>query len=450
MALTGIQIYKFLPKTNCKECGQPTCLAFAMKLAASQADLSACKYVSAEAKKALEAASKPPIRLVTLGAGDKKLEVGNETVLFRHEKTFFHRPGLVIRVKDSAPPDKVSHTVDEVSKYKVDRVGITFGMDGIAIQNDSGSAANFVKCVETVASQTNLPLVLMAADPAIMSAALDKVAKAKPAIYAATKENIDKMIELAKKYACPLCVRSSDGLNELAELTDKAAKAGVEDLILDPGVRGFGDTLVTFTQMRRLALNKRFEPVGYPLISFPGEGAASPDEEAILAGQHIAKYGGIIVMDHFSPATAYALVTLRLNVYTDPQKPIQMKPGLYQILEPKATSPLCVTTNFSLTYFSIAGELEAAGWASWLLVCDTEGLSVLTAWSAGKFDADKIAKTIKGQNAAEKVSHRNVVIPGGVAVLRGELEEALPDWKIMVGPREAMAVGGFLKEHWKV
>jgi len=224
----------------------------------------------------------------------------------------------------------------------------------------------------------------------------------------------------------------------------------VEDLILDPGVRGFGDTLVTFTQMRRLALNKRFEPVGYPLISFPGEGAASPDEEAILAGQHIAKYGGIIVMDHFSPATAYALVTLRLNVYTDPQKPIQMKPGLYQILEPKATSPLCVTTNFSLTYFSIAGELEAAGWASWLLVCDTEGLSVLTAWSAGKFDADKIAKTVKGQNAAEKVSHKNLVIPGGVAVLRGELEEALPDWKIMVGPREAMAVGGFLKEHWKV
>jgi len=449
MALTGIQIYKFLPKTNCKECGQPTCLAFAMKLAASQAELSACKYVSDEAKKALEAASKPPIRLVTVGAGDKKIEVGNETVLFRHEKTFFHRPGLVVRVKDSAPADKVGQTVEEVSKYKVDRVGLTFGIDGIAVQNDSGNAAAFAKCVETVAAKTTLPLVLMATDPAAMSGALDKVAKSKPAIYAATKDNIDKMLEIAKKYACPLVIKSSDGLNELAELTDKAAKAGVEDLILDPGVRGFGDTLVTFTQMRRLALNKRFEAVGYPLISFPGEGAASPDEEAVLAGQHIAKYGGIIVMDHFSPATAYALVTLRLNVYTDPQKPIQMKPGLYQIMEPKATSPLCVTTNFSLTYFSIAGELEAAGWPSWLLVCDTEGLSVLTAWSAGKFDADKISKTVKGQNAAEKVSHRNVIIPGGVAVLRGELEEALPDWKIMVGPREAMAVGGFLKEHWK-
>ena len=450
MALTGIQIYKFLPKTNCKECNQPTCLAFAMKLAASQAELSACKYVTDEAKKALVAASKPPIRLVTVGVGDKKLEVGNETVLFRHEKTFFHRPGLVVRVKDSAGAEKAAKTAEEVSNYKVDRVGLTFGIDGIAVQDDSGNAASFAKCVEAVSAKTTLPLVLMAANPDSISAALDKVAKAKPAIYAATKENIDKMVELAKKYACPLCVRSSDGLNELAELSEKAAKAGVEDLILDPGVRGFSDTLVTFTQLRRLALNKRFEPAGYPLISFPGEGAASAEEEAVLAGQHIAKYGGIIVIDHFSPATAYALVTLRLNVYTDPQKPIQMKPGLYQILEPKPTSPLCVTTNFSLTYFSIAGELEAAGWASWLLVCDTEGLSVLTAWSAGKFDADKIAKSVKNQKAEEKISHKNLLIPGGVAVLRGELEEALQGWKIMVGPREAMGVGGYLKENWKV
>jgi acetyl-CoA decarbonylase/synthase complex subunit gamma len=385
-----------------------------------------------------------------VGAGDKKIEVGNETVMFRHEKTFVHKPGIVVRVKDSMPLDQVTHLVDEVSSYKVDRVGITFGMDGIAVQNDSGNAATFAKCVDTVVAKTNLPLVLIATNPDSMNAALEKVAKAKPAIYAANKENIDKMVELAKKYACPLAIRSSDGLNELAELTDKAAKAGVEDLILDPGVRGFGDTLVTLTQLRRLALNKRFEPVGYPIITFPGEGAASAQEETVLAGQHVAKYGGIIVLDHFSPAIAYALITLRLNVYTDPQKPIQMKPGLYQIMEPKPTSPLCVTTNVSLTYVSIAGELEAAGWASWLLVCDTEGLSVLTAWSAGKFDADKIAKTVKAQNAAEKVTHRNVVIPGGVAVLRGELEEALPDWKIMVGPREAMAVGGFLKEHWKV
>ena len=397
----------------------------------------------------MEAASKPPIRLVTIGAGEKKIEVGNETVMFRHEKTFVHPTALVVKIKDTTPADEAAKTVQDACSYSVDRVGMTFGLDGFAIQNDSGDAATFAKCVETVSSKTELPLILMATDPAAIGAALDKVSGAKPAIYAATKDNIDQMIELAKKSGCPLGVRSSDGLGELAELTQKAAAAGIEDLIIDPGVRGFGDSLVTLTQIRRLALAKRFEPLGYPVITFPGEGTATLDEEAVLAGQYIAKYGSIVVIDRFTPALSTALITLRLNLYTDPQKPIQMKPGLYQIGEPKETSPLCVTTNFSLTYFSIAGELEGAGWPSWLLVCDTEGLSVLTAWSAGKFDAEKIAKTVKGQGVEEKMSHRNVIIPGGVAVLRGELEEELPDWKIMVGPREAMAVGGYLKENWK-
>ena len=449
MALTGIQIYKFLPKTNCKECGFPTCLAFAMKLAQAGAELSACPYVSDEGKAALAAASKPPIRLVTIGAGEKKIEVGNETVMFRHEKTFVHPTGLVVRIKDTSSADEVAKTVEAVKSYSVDRVGMTFGMDGFAIENASGDSATFVKCVEAVSSKSDLPLILMSSDASSMSAALDRVKAAKPAIYAATKDNIDQMIELAKSSGCPLAVRSSDGLGELAELTEKAAGAGVDDLILDPGVRGFADSLVTLTQIRRLALAKRFEPLGYPVITFPGEGVSSLDEEAVLAAQHIAKYGNIVVIDCFSPAAALALITLRLNLYTDPQKPIQMKPGTYQVGEPKETSPVCVTTNFSLTYFSIAGELESAGWPSWLVVCDTEGLSVLTAWSAGKFDAEKIAKTIKGENVAEKVNHKNVIIPGGVAVLRGELEEELPDWKIMVGPREAMAVGGYLKENWK-
>ena len=449
MALTGVQIYKFLPKTNCKECNFPTCLAFAMKLAAGGVELAACPYVSDEGKQALAAASKPPIRLVAVGAGEKKIEVGNETVLFRHEKTFVHPAGIVVKIKDATSADEVAKTVQDVSGYSVDRVGMTFGLDGFAVQNESGDAASFTKCVETVSSKTDLPLVLMSTDPAAMDSALAKVADKKPLIYAATRDNIDQMIELAKKHSCALAVRSSDGLNELAELTEKAAGAGIEDLVLDPGVRDFAGSLVTMTQIRRLALQKRFEPLGYPIITFPGEGVSSLDEEAVMAAQHIAKYGGIVVLDQFTPALALSLITLRLNIYTDPQKPIQMKPGLYQIGEPKAESPLCVTTNFSLTYFSIAGELEGAGWASWLLVCDTEGLSVLTAWSAGKFDADKIAKTVKGENVAEKVTHRNVIIPGGVAVLRGELEEELPDWKIMVGPREAMAVGGYLKENWK-
>ena len=448
MALTGIEIYKHLPKTNCKECGFPTCLAFAMKLAAKAVELSLCPYVSEEAKQALEAASRPPIRLVTIGAGERKIEVGNEVVMFRHEKTFYHPPGFVVRVKDSEPADAVAKLVAEVAGYSVERVGLELKMDGFAIENKSKDGGSFVKCVELVSSKTDLPLVLMSQDPAIIGQALEKVARAKPLIHAATKDNWEQMAELALKHKCPLAVYEPTGLSELAALVSQVTGKGVEDVVLDPGARDFGQSLSTLTQLRRLALRKSFRPLGYPIITFPGEAASSVEEEVLLAGQQVAKYAGIIVLDHFSLGISYPLLTLRLNIYTDPQKPIQMSPGIYEIGTPKKESPLCVTTNFSLTYFSIAGELESSGFPSWLLVCDTEGLSVLTAWAAGKFDAERIAKTVKQFNVADRISHRSVILPGKVAVLRGELEEELPDWKIMVGPLEAWDVGGFLKQNW--
>lgn len=448
MALTGIEIYKFLPKTNCKECGFPTCLAFAMKLAAKGVELSLCPYVSEESKQALESASRPPIRLVTIGAGDHKIEVGNEVVMFRHEKTFYHPPGFMIQIEDTDSADDLGKTVDEASSYSVERVGLELKLDGFVIKNASNNGENFVKCVELVKSKTDLPLVLMSNDTAVIDLALQKVAEAKPLIYAATKENCDQMVELAKKHQCPLAVYEPAGLSELAELVSRVTDAGIEDVVLDPGAREFGQSLTALTQIRRLAINKSFQPLGFPVITFPGEASSSIEEEAVLAGQHVAKYAGIIVLDKFTPGTSYPLLTLRLNIYTDPQKPIQMTPGIYEIGKPTEKSPLCVTTNFSLTYFSIAGELEASGFPSWLMVCDTEGLSVLTSWSAGKFDAEKIAKTSKEFNAAERVSHSSIIIPGGVAVLRGELEEELPDWKIMVGPRDAVDVGGFLKQQW--
>jgi len=449
MALSGIEIYKHLPKTNCKACGFPTCLAFAMKLAAKSVELSACPYVSEEAKQALAAASKPPIRLVSIGAGERKIEVGNEVVMHRHEKTFYHTPGLVVRVKDSDSADAVVKIVDAVAGYSVERVGMQLKMDGFAIHNVSKNGGKFVEHAEKVSTKTNLPLVLMSTDPSIMGQALEKVAKAKPLIYAATKDNWQQMTELALKHKCPLAVYEPGGLGELAGLVKEVTAKGIEDVVLDPGARDFSQSLSTLTQLRRLALKKSFSLLGYPIITFPGEAGNSVEEEALLAGQQIAKYAGIIVLDHFSPGMAYPLLTLRLNIYTDPQKPIQMKAGIYEIGKPTKTSPLCVTTNFSLTYFSIAGELESSGFPSWLLVCDTEGLSVLTAWAAGKFDAARIGKTVKEFVTPDKIGHKNLILPGKVAVLRGEVEEELPGWKIMVGPLEAMDVGGYLKQHWQ-
>jgi acetyl-CoA decarbonylase/synthase complex subunit gamma len=448
MPLSGLEIYKLLPKTNCKECGQPTCLAFAMKLAQKQAELSACPYVSEESKAKLAAASAPPIRLVTVGTGEKKVEVGNETVLFRHEKTFFHAPGLFIRLKDTQPLPEFEAAIEQIKNYVVERVGIKMQASGIAIENASGDPATFAKYVAAARAKTDQPLVLLASNPAAVAAGLEKTDGSAPLIYAATADNWKEMATLAAKFKAPLAVRVEGDLNALAALTEQVKGTGVEDLVIDPGVRDTHGSLVALTQLRRLALRSNFRPLGYPIITFPGEKADSVEEETVRAAEHIAKYAGIIVLDHFDPAMIYPLLTLRQNIYTDPQKPIQVSPGLYEINGPQPDSPLLVTTNFSLTYFSVAGEVEGSGKPTWLLIVDSEGMSVLTGWAAGKFDAAKIGKSVQQFNVPSKISHKKLVIPGLVATLSGELEEELPGWEIRVGPREAIDIAAYLKT-WK-
>ena len=445
MGLSGLEIYKLLPKTNCKECGYPTCLAFGMKLAAKQAELSACPYVSEQAKAALAAASTPPIRLVTIGAGDKKVEVGNETVLFRHDKTFYHPPGLFIRLKDTQALPAFEAAVERIRDYKVDRIGITMSVNGLALDNASGDATTFATYVAAARAKTDQPLVLIAPNAASMAAGLEKAAGTAPLLYAATAENCKEMAGLAAKHKAALVVRADGDLNALAQLTEQAKGAGVEDIVLDPGARDAHQSLVSSTQLRRLALKSNFRPLGYPIITFPGEGSKSPEEEGVRAAQHIAKYAGVIVLDHFDPASIYPLLTLRQNIYTDPQKPIQVSPGLYEISNPTPDSPLLVTTNFSLTYFSVAGEVEGSGKPTWLLIVDSEGMSVLTGWAAGKFDAVKIAKSVQQFGVPGKIGHKKIVIPGLVATLSGELEEELPGWEIRVGPREAIDIPAYLK-----
>jgi acetyl-CoA decarbonylase/synthase complex subunit gamma len=454
MALSGLEIYKLLPggqkpphpKANCKECGFPTCLAFAMKLAAKQAELSACQYVADESVAKLSDAAAPPIRLITLSSNGHKLEVGNETVLFRHEKTFFHKPGLFVKVVDGDDLEALQATVAAVDAYAVDYVGMALSMDGLAVAYTSGNPETYGAAVKAVCDGTKKLLILMADDPAALKAGLAAAAGRTPLVYAADAENWRRVALAAKTAKAPLVVRVDGGdLEALAKLAEEIAKFGVEDLVLDPGVRGFNESLATLTAVRRLALKENLRTVGYPVIAFPGEGAANRLDETVLAGQLIAKYAGFVVLNHFTPASAYALLVLRENVYTDPQKPIQVEPGVYPINNPGPDAPLMVTTNFSITYFSVANEVESSGLPGWLLVTDAEGMSVLTAWAAGKFDAERIAKAVKESGAASKITHRKVIIPGHVAVLMGELEEELPGWTIMVGPREAVDLPAFLK-----
>ncbi len=427
----------------------PTCLAFAMKLAAKQAELTSCPYVSEAAKEALDAAAAPPVRLVTVGTGDSKVEVGNETVLFRHDKTFYHAPGIFVRVKDTDPAEEALAKAKAVVEYSVERVGVMMSPAGLAVENASGNAQTFAAFVQEMANLGDRPMVLISSDPAAIAAALPAVADRKPLIYAADKDNMAGMVEQAKKHGCALAIREPAGLSELASLSEQVSKAGVADIVLDPGTRSAAENLASFTQIRRLALRKNFRLFGYPMIGFPGEGADSVEEEYTFAGQQVMKYGGFIVLDHFNPASMYALLTLRLNIYTDPQKPIQVKPDVYSFGEVTPESSVLITTNFSITYFSVAGEIEASGVPTYLLVTDSEGLSVLTAWAAGKFDAEKIAKAVKGSDLDQRVSHRYVVLPGYVSTLSGEVEEELPGWKVLVGPREAVDISTYLRRTWQ-
>jgi acetyl-CoA decarbonylase/synthase complex subunit gamma len=412
-----------------------------MKLAAKQAELASCPYVSEESKAQLSAAAAPPIRLVKVSSDGHELAVGNETVIFRHEKTFFHRPGLFVRVKDSDGVDAIKAAIAPADAYEVNYVGMDLSLDGFVVEAASGDGATFVAAVQAVREVSQRPLVLMSADPVVMEAGLKAAEGTVPLIYKATSENWEAMAGLAKSYKAPLAV-CADSLDGLASLTQKIQAAGVEDMVLDPCASDMASALGTLTQLRRLALKKTFRPLGYPIITFPGEWL---EDFEIAAMQAIAKYAGIIVLDKFTPASAYALLVFRQNIYTDPQKPIQVTPGLYEINKPGPNDPVMVTTNFSITYFSVSNEVEGSGSKGWLLVADAEGMSVLTAWAAGKFDAERIAKTVKTTGVEDKIDHKSIILPGHVAVLSGELEEELPGWEIKVGPREAVNLPQYLK-----
>lgn len=434
MALAGIQIYKLLPQTNCKECGFPTCLAFAMKLAAKQVELSACPYVSDASKKQLAESAAPPIRLITLKAGSE-VKAGNEVVMFRHEKSFYNKTGLFIRVKASDP--ELAKKITAADAYKVNYVGMDFSIDGFAIEAD-GDLTAAVKTIRTVSKR---PLILMTNDAALLDSSLSLLAGESALIYAADASNYEPLADLAKKYKAALVVKA-DSLDELADLTKNIQAKGVEDMVLDLGGRNMGEWLARSTQVRKLAIKSNLRALGYPVIAFP----CDAKDEGVAAAQAIAKYAGFVVLSEFKPELLYPLLVLRENIYTDPQKPIQVQPGIYEINSPNPESPVLVTTNFSITYFSVANEVEGSGLPAWLVVTDAEGMSVLTAWAAGKFDAERIAKAIKTFDVASKVSKKRIVLPGHVAVLSGELEEELPDWEIRVGPREAVDLPAFMKQ----
>ena len=448
MALTGIEIFKKLPKTNCGECGVPTCLAFAMKLAAGQAELGACPYVSEQAKAELQEASAPPIRPLSIGAGDQALKLGGETVMFRHEKRFVSPTGIAVLVSDTMSEGEVDSRLKKLGELKYERVGLKLQADLVAVKGESGDPAKFEGLVKKVKERLDgKGLVLLSEDPKVLGAGAKAAADRKPLLYAATKANADAMAQLAKEISAPLAVKA-DHLDELAQLTAKLTAAGLKDLVLDSGARTPRKALEDQIVIRRAALMKKFRPLGFPTITFPCEMTADPLKETLLAAMLVAKYAGIVVLSDLNGESLFPLLVERMNIFTDPQRPMATSEGIYEIGGPHENSPVLLTSNFSLTYFIVSGEIEGSRVPSWLIVKDTEGLSVMTAWAAGKFGADVIAPFVKKCGIADKVKHRRLIIPGYAAVISGELEEELPDWKIQIGPREASHIPAFLKM-WK-
>ncbi|RUM37084.1 MAG: acetyl-CoA decarbonylase/synthase complex subunit gamma [Desulfobulbus sp.] len=447
MALTGIQILKMLPKKNCGECGIPTCLAFAMKVAAGQAEIETCPYVSEEAKATIGEASAPPIRTITIGSGDAEFVSGGETCLFRHEKRFEHATGIAILMQADEDEASVDGKIERFNAMEYERVGVYMRANLVALK-DTGDGAAFTALTEKViAKLPKAAVILMSENTENLKAAAAACGDRTPLLYGATGDNLDAFAALGKEINAPIGVKGSN-LDDLVELSSKLVDAGVKEMVIDTGARTmracFEDNIVA----RRSAIKDKFKPLGFPTITFPCEMTDDLMMEAMIASVLMAKYAGIVVLSDIQGDVLFPLLLEQLNLYTDPQRPMVVQEDIYPISGPDENSPVLITCNFSLTYFIVSGEIEGSKVPSWLLIKDTEGLSVLTAWAAGKFGADLIAAFVNKSGISDKVKHRELIIPGYLATIKGELEEELPDWTIIIGPREAGHLPAFLKE-WK-
>ena len=440
MALSGLDIYKLLPKTNCRACGFATCLAFAMQLAKKAISIDKCPFISEEAKRLLEASSLPPIKLVTVGEAEAKLEIGNETVLFRHEEKFHHPCGIGFIIEDKSADTDIKQGIEKINKLAFERVGQKLDVNLVAIKQTAG-AKRFIEAVKLTAANTKLALVLMSDDAEAIRQALTLVASSRPLVYRATKEKFSEISEIAKEFKVPLVVSAAD-LGSLSELTTQLNNQGIADLILDTQEKPVAEKLWDLTQIRRQALKKSNRSLGYPVITVIEE--QDIYEQAIQAASYIAKYAGIVLIKGTDPSEVLSLLTLRQNIYTDPQKPLQIEPKLYPVGQVSEKSPVLVTTNFSLTYYTVLGEVEASKVPSYIISVDTEGMSVLTAWAAEKFTPEKIVDSINKFGVREAVSDKRLIIPGYVAVMSGDLEEQ-SGWQVVVGPKEAAGLPSFLK-----
>jgi acetyl-CoA decarbonylase/synthase complex subunit gamma len=462
--LSPIDVYKLLPKTNCKECGEENCLAFATKLVNREVTLEKCKPLLAKmqekAYKQLKEMLKPAIKEVAVGVGDKAVKIGGKLVMYRHEFTYTNPTAIAIDVTDEMPEEMILDRVKRTEGFNFEYIGQVLRLNMVAVRSTSNDPDKFAAAVRKVAENTDLPLILCSLDPNVLEAGVMAIPKSRPLLYAATKDNWKEMAELALMYNCPLAVFAPNDLKMLLSLTRTLLEYGVEDLVLDPGTfpsDGLADMLNNFTMIRRAACEKGEELCGFPLIGVPmvtwTERGEAVDEivkwrEAYLASMLIVRFADIIIVHSVDGWSLLPSVILRQNIYTDPRKPVAVESGLKSFGTPEENSPVMFTTNFALTYYTVASDIESAKINAYLLVVDTEGTAVDSAVAGRKLTAEKIADAIKASGIENKVKHKKLIIPGKSARLSGEIEE-LSGWQVLVGPRDSSEIPKFLQEKWQ-
>lgn len=461
--LSPIDVYKLLPRTNCEECGEENCMAFATKLVNREKTIQECppllqdENTAAYAK--LWALLKPPIKEISIGSAPHVVQIGGKDVLYRHELTYVNPTAIALDITDEMSTDEIIQRLQSVETFSYNYIGMNLTLDMIAIRSTSNNPQRFAEAVKTYSQQSQLPAILCSLDPEIIENGLVTVGKSRPLIYAATKDNWQEMADLALIYDCPLVVSAPGDLNTLKSLTHTLIEYGVEDLVLDPGTYANDDlanTVTNFTMLRKAAIRENDELIGFPLIGIPLIAWLSPTDaeevavwhETWLASMLITRFADVLIMHSLDGWAQLPLTILRNNLYTDPRKPVAVEPGLRTYGNPNDQSPLFFTTNFALTYYTVVSDIESGGIDCYLLVVDSEGNSVESSVAGRKLTAEKIAEALNEANVKELVKHNTLVIPGRAARLSGEIEE-VSGWSVIVGPRDSSGIPKFVKEDWQ-
>ncbi len=445
MALKGLDIFKLSPKKNCKECGCPTCMAFSMKVAQGAVDIAACPYFAPEALAKLSAATEPPMKTIKVGAGDAELSLGGETVLFRHEKTFVSRTRYAMSLCTCMDDETVAQKLEDIKKVDYERIGERIFVEMVYVNYSADGKQDYVELVKK-AAETGRILILDCKDAEIAKAALEVCKDGKPILNGADASNYEAMNAVATAAGVVLGVGGAD-LSEIHDTVEKLEGLGNKNLVIDVTGADVKETFKNAVQIRKAAIKDGDRTFGYPsIVNLHKIAAGDLHKQAALLSLFTMKYGSVIVAEHIGYAEALPLYGLRQNLFTDPQKPMKVEPGVYPLNGADENSVCLTTVDFALTYFLVSGELERSGVPVNLIINDAGGLSVLTSWAAGKFSSSSIAKFFQEQDIEGKIKSRKLIIPGKVAVLKGELEAKMPGWEIIIAPNEAVQLVKFMKD----